>query len=79
MEITQKKTSNIQESKDVGSLNAFIQKAKADKTNEKFEEYFNDITEFWFYQYTEAFHCKPDTIEDMLMGIKYLYFKTEDR
>ena len=45
----------------------------------EFEEYFNDITEFWFYQYTEAFHCKPDTIEDMLMGIKYLYFKTEDR
>lgn len=79
MEITQKETSNKQESKDVGSLNAFIQKAKADKTNEKFEEYFNDITEFWFYQYTEAFHCKPDTIEDMLMGIKYLYFKTEDR
>ena len=61
------------------TLNAFLSKVKANKKIEKFEEYFNDITEFWFYQYTEAFHCKPDTIEDMLMGIKYLYFKTEDR
>ena len=57
----------------------FFQRLKRTKTFKSFEEYFNDITEFWFYQYTEAFHCKPDTIEDMLMGIKYLYFKTEDR
>ncbi len=78
MEITQTEatTSDIKED---SSLSAFIAKAKSNKKIEKFEEYFSDITEFWFYQYTEAFHCKPDTIEDMLMGIKYLYFKTEDR
>lgn len=78
MEITQKKATSS-DSKEDSSLNAFLSKVKANKKIEKFEEYFNDITEFWFYQYTEAFHCKPDTIEDMLMGIKYLYFKTEDR
>lgn len=78
MEITQTKatTSDVKED---SSLSAFIAKAKSNKKIEKFEEYFNDITQFWFYQYTEAFHCKPDTIEDMLMGIKYLYFKFEDR
>ena len=79
MEITQKKTSNIQESKDVGSLNAFIQKAKADKTNEKFGKYFNSIFSFLFYQYTESFHCKPDTVGDMIQGIKYLYFMRGDK
>lgn len=79
MEITQKKTSNIQESKDVGSLNAFIQKAKADKTNEKFGKYFNSIFSFLFYQYAENFHCKPDTVGDMIQGIKYLYFMRGDK
>lgn len=79
MEITQKETSNKQESKDVGSLNAFIQKAKADKTNEKFEKYFNSIFSFLFYQYAENFHCKPDTVGDMIQGIKYLYFMRGDK
>ena len=78
MEVTQKKAS-VTENKDDGSLNSFLAKVKSNKKIEKFEEYFNDITQFWFYQYTEVFRCKPDTIEDMLMGIKYLYFKTEDR
>ena len=79
MEITQKETSNNQESKDVGSLNAFIQKAKADKTNEKFGKYFNSIFSFLFYQYAENFHCKPDTVGDMIQGIKYLYFMRGDK
>ena len=79
MEVTQKKASTSSDNKEDGSLNAFLSKVKANKKIKKFEEYFNDITELLFYQYTEAFHCKPDTIEDMLMGIKYLYFKTEDR
>lgn len=78
MEVTQKKASSS-EIKEDGSLNAFLEKAKANSKVEKFERYFNDITQFWFYQYTESFHCKPDTIEDMLMGIKYLYFKIGDR
>lgn len=79
MEITQKETSNKQECKDVGSLNAFIQKAKADKTNEKFGKYFNSIFSFLFYQYAENFHCKPDTVGDMIQGIKYLYFMRGDK
>lgn len=79
MEITQKETPNKQESKDVGSLNAFIQKAKADKTNEKFGKYFNSIFSFLFYQYAENFHCKPDTVGDMIQGIKYLYFMRGDK
>jgi len=79
VEITQKETSNKQESKDVGSLNAFIQKAKADKTNEKFGKYFNSIFSFLFYQYAENFHCKPDTVGDMIQGIKYLYFMRGDK
>lgn len=79
MEITQKETSSKQESKDVGSLNAFIQKAKADKTNEKFGKYFNSIFSFLFYQYAENFHCKPDTVGDMIQGIKYLYFMRGDK
>lgn len=79
MEITQKETSNKQEGKDVGSLNAFIQKAKADKTNEKFGKYFNSIFSFLFYQYAENFHCKPDTVGDMIQGIKYLYFMRGDK
>ena len=79
MEITQKETSNKRESKDVGSLNAFIQKAKADKTNEKFGKYFNSIFSFLFYQYAENFHCKPDTVGDMIQGIKYLYFMRGDK
>ena len=79
MEITQKETSNKQESKDVGSLNAFIQKAKADKTNEEFGKYFNSIFSFLFYQYAENFHCKPDTVGDMIQGIKYLYFMRGDK
>lgn len=33
-----------------------------------------DLVSLWFYQYTENFHCKPDTIEDMLSGIKYLLY-----
>ena len=78
MEVTQKKAS-VSDDKEDGSLNSFLAKVKANKNIEKFEKYFSDITQFWFYQYTEAFHCKPDTVEDMLMGIKYLYFKTEDR
>lgn len=79
MEITQKETSNKQESKDVGSLNAFILKAKANKTNEKFGKYFNSIFSFLFYQYAENFHCKPDTVGDMIQGIKYLYFMRGDK
>lgn len=79
MEITQKETSDKQESKDVGSLNAFILKAKANKTNEKFGKYFNSIFSFLFYQYAENFHCKPDTVGDMIQGIKYLYFMRGDK
>ena len=73
MEITQEKTSDKNEDA-VGSLNAFIKKAKSDTRQGKFDKYFDGIISFWFYQYTEAFHCKPDTINDMMYGLKYLYF-----
>ena len=79
MEITQKEASEAkQKNKEgdaIGSLNAFIQKAKSDAANKDFEKSFDSILVFWFYQYTEVFHCKPDTVEDMMNGLKYLLFR----
>lgn len=51
-----------------------IEKAKADKTEERFKRYVGDLANLWYYQYIDNFHCKPETIEDMLAGIKYLLY-----
>lgn len=79
MEITQKEASEAKqknkESDAIGSLNAFIQKAKSDAVNDNFNKCFDSILIFWFYEYIEVFHCKPDTVEDMVNGLKYLIFR----
>ena len=79
MEITQKEASEAKqknkESDAIGSLNAFIQKAKSDKANSDFNKSFDSILVFLFYEYTEGFHCKPDTVDDMINGLKYLMFR----
>ena len=61
-----------------GGLAALIEQAKNDKKKEKFDKYIGDVIHLWFYQYTENFHCKPDTVEDMVFGLRYLYYAREE-
>lgn len=56
-----------------------IEKAKADKKEERFKKYVDSLFHLLFYQYTENLHCKPETIADMLAGIKYLLYTRGDK
>ena len=60
-------------------LAAIIEKAKAEKRAKRFDECVGNIFHLFFYQYVENFHCKPDTIDDLFSGLKYLIYAREDR
>jgi hypothetical protein len=62
----------------LGGLSALIEQAKADKRDGRFKKYVDSLFHLWFYQYTENFHTKPDSINDMLAGIKYLIYTRGD-
>ena len=68
----------IRDKKDT-SLAAMIKKAKEAKQRKKFEKYVQDALHLWFYQYVENFHCKPDSVEDMTWGLRYLIYCRSDR
>lgn len=59
---------------DKGGLSAVIEKAKAEKRMDRFALLVRTPLAMWFYQYTENFHCRPETVDDMMRGIKYLMF-----
>lgn len=59
-------------------LAAVIQQAKENKRNGRFNSLVGSILHLWFYQYIENFHCKPDSLEDMVRGIKYLVYSRKD-
>lgn len=60
------------------SLEALIAQEKANKASEKLEKYIDNILNFWYYQYVEAFHTKPDTINDLFMGLRYLLMRQQN-
>ena len=62
-----------------GGLAAIIEKAKAEKRAKRFDECVGNIFHLFFHQYVENFHCKPDTIDDLFSGLKYLIYAREDR
>jgi hypothetical protein len=61
------------------SLAAFIKKAKEEKNAERFAKYLGTPLRFWLYQYVENFHCKPDSIEDMTWGLRYLIYNRGEK
>lgn len=62
-----------------GGLGAVIQQAKDKKALEGFNRLVVSLPRMWLYQYIENFHCKPDSIEDMLNGIRYLIYSRKDK
>lgn len=62
-----------------GSLGELIRKAKEERRMGRFNRMVGSLMNLWFYQYVENFHCKPDSVEDMIGGIKYLMFSRKDK
>jgi hypothetical protein len=58
-----------------GGLSAIIEQAKANKDIADFKKYVDNVYSAWFYMYVENFHCKPDSTEEMISGLKYLLYK----
>lgn len=60
-------------------LEDMIKKAKDEKRLENFNKMVGSVLKLWYYQYLENFHCRPESVEDMAGGIKYLLYSRTDR
>lgn len=73
-EVTLKDKGSSSEDKKLDGLAELVAQAKTNRDKQRFEQLVGNVFNIWFYSYVENFHCKPDTIQDMLGGIKYLLY-----
>lgn len=59
-------------------LRAAIERAKEARRDRRFGSLVGSVVRLWYYQYQEAFHCAPGTVDDLIGGIRYLVFSRKD-